>query len=157
MTVQKTGKALNKPTCISTHWDKVLSDVLTAEERDILSDCFGDFDSFLAEVERRARFFAEDFDTTDKRAALIWARDDYDSGDKWGWCMSWLFDLCAVIEIRGWEVPAEAQYRSGVFGPHIEDKERKRGMAELTTEALQHAVRVLCRYERLCRRADLNY
>ncbi len=34
--------------------DEVLCDVLTSEERNVFGDCFGDFDSFVAEMKRRS-------------------------------------------------------------------------------------------------------
>ena len=91
-------------------------------------------------------FFVDTFDYRHKRAALIWARDDMDTGDRWGWAMSWLFDLCAAIELRGEFAPPECNYQSGACGPMVEDEERAAGMSYLSTESLYYAARVLNRY-----------
>lgn len=102
-------------------------------------------------------FFVPEFDTRNRRALLQWARDDFDSYDPWGWCMSWLFDVAAAISLRGLEVPPELQYRAGAAGPVIDDDYREEGLAELSDAALIWGARVLNRYAVGCKRAGLDY
>lgn len=101
-------------------------------------------------------YFVPDFDTTAPRAVLIWARDDFDGGDPWGWVMSWLFDIAAELDTRGDDVPEELGYRAGAFGSEVSE-DRAEGLAEFTTDALTRAARVLHRFAECCKRAGRDY
>ena len=101
-------------------------------------------------------YFVGTFDTQDKRAALKWARDDFDSSDPWGWVMSWLFDIAGEIECRGEDVPDVLHYRAGACGPYVSE-DRAEGLAEISTEALQHAALVLHRFDEWCRAKGRDY
>ena len=103
-------------------------------------------------------YFVDDFDTQDKRAVLIWARDDHDPFDQWGWVMSWLFDIAGEIyENRpGVDVPRELQYRPGAGGVEISE-DRAEGLALLSDDALVWAARVMSRFENCLRNAGENY
>ena len=102
-------------------------------------------------------YFVETFDPHHKRAALRWARDDHDSFDQWGWAMGWLFDLCGELYNRGaYDVPWTLGYRPGPCGVQLDDY-RAEGLAELSTEALEHAARVLGRFEAMLRARGESY
>lgn len=101
-------------------------------------------------------YFVEDFNTQDKRAALIWAREDYDPGDQWAWSMGWLFNFAGELGRRGEDVPACLEYRAGAGGHHV-DEDYAEGLAEIGTDALTYACLVLNRYENACRKAGMSY
>lgn len=101
-------------------------------------------------------YFVDGFDTSDRRAVLIWMRDSWDDYDTWGTAMGWLFDVAGEIAQRGNEVPYELHYRPGAFGPEVSE-DNAEGLAEMSDDALQWAARVLNRYCECLKRAGLDY
>lgn len=103
-----------------------------------------------------AGYFVEGFQPDSARALIVWASDDFDAYDPWGWVTSWLFDLCGEIERRGEDAPPECGYRASAFGPEVSE-DRAEGLAEFPTSALYRAAQILNRYDNRCRTAMLNY
>lgn len=103
-------------------------------------------------------FFVDTFDTQAKGACLSWARDDYDNGDKWGWAMSWAFDVCAELSSRDlYDQPNDLQYRAGIGGVHIDDESRAQGLSLIGNDALEYFAKFLKRYIAACERKGLSY
>lgn len=100
--------------------------------------------------------FVESFDVTSLRDFLLWAREDHDPLDQWGWALSWLFDIASALELRGAEVPPELQYSSGAGGPYVSE-DREEGLAEFPTEVLQRGALVLNRFADRLRAAGHDY
>lgn len=101
-------------------------------------------------------YFVDGFDPTDRKAVLRWIKEDHDPFDQWGWCINWRFDLNGELWNRGSATPEEQEYRPSPFGADISD-DHAEGLAECSTEALEYAASVLWRFDRLLRRAGLDY
>lgn len=101
-------------------------------------------------------YFVEGFDTQAEGAVLEWAQDDFDAGDEWGWCMSWLFDVAGELDRRGEDVPAELGYRAGAGGAYVSE-DRAEGLAEFSVAALTHAALVLNARAEELKAAGLDY
>ena len=102
-------------------------------------------------------YFIDTFDTTVKNACLLWARDEYDSYDKWGWAMPWAFDIAAALSLRElFDQPCALNYHAGAGGHHISE-DRIDGIAEMSDDALEYFAKFLKRYIRACERKGLSY
>lgn len=98
-------------------------------------------------------------------------RENFDSGDKWGSNIGFLFALCDIATDYGIPVPAELEFSQGMGGSNTESYEYRaiEGLlkdgdyiyAPLTPERFQksveHALKVCGRYDSLLRLAGENY
>jgi hypothetical protein len=67
-------------------------------------------------------YFVETFDPNNKRDVGRWLKEDFDSHDRWGWAMGWLFDIAAELYQRPNTYPPEGlQYQPGIFGPEVSE------------------------------------
>lgn len=101
-------------------------------------------------------YFIDSFDVRGKTAVMRIAREEHDSSDQWGWCLSWLFDIAGELALRGANVPPELEYRAGAFGPEVSE-ERAEYMGEFSTEGLTYAAKVLNRFAKCLDRAGESY
>jgi len=82
-----------------------------------------------------------------------------DDGDKWGWAMSWAFQICDMIYFRSeLPVPHELQYRPPMTSDMPEDDEYKIEMlSRYQPEDWVKVVRALNRYLDKLKEAGLDY
>lgn len=91
-------------------------------------------------------YFIETFDPKNPKDVGSWLKEDFDSRDRWGWAMSWLFDIAAELYQRpGVNPPAELQYKPGAFGPEVSEGNAE-GLALIGNDALEYWALVLNRY-----------
>jgi hypothetical protein len=106
-----------------------------------------------------------------KNPILTVLRETFDSGDKWGSNIGFLFALCDIAIDYGVEIPTEHEFQQSPFGSDKESYEYK-AIAELlepgkyvyaplTIEEFRkyvaHALKVCGRYDSLLRMAGENY
>lgn len=98
-------------------------------------------------------------------------RENFDTGDKWGSTINFLFALCDIATVFDVEIPAELEFSASPLGADIEDDSYQSilglmsaGMyihAPLTLEEFRkhvgHALKVLGRYDSLLRLAGEDY
>jgi hypothetical protein len=97
-------------------------------------------------------------------------RENFDSGDKWGSNIRFLFSLCDVALEYGVSVPVELQYVPSPFGGDTEAYEYQAITGLLAWEYIykplslerfkkevEHALKVCARYDSLLRLAGENY
>jgi hypothetical protein len=82
-----------------------------------------------------------------------------DDGDKWGWAMSWAFQLCDMIHFRSdLYVPDELQYRPPMTNEMPEDDDYKiEILSRYAPEDWVKVVRNLNRYLDKLKEAGLDY
>lgn len=92
-------------------------------------------------------------------AALHITDDDYDSSDKWGWAMSWLFAACDVIEFtrENIYVPIEFGYYPSSFDMPKEDVIKHDALGRLRDDELLHLAKVMYRYVAFCKHKGYDY
>lgn len=102
---------------------------------------------------------------------IVIFRENFDTGDKWGSTINYLFALCDVATKYSVEIPEELEFSISPFGPDEDAdsfKEIEGLMSEdmyihapLTLEGFQlavsHALKVLAKYDALLRLAGENY
>lgn len=81
----------------------------------------------------------------------------FDPGDPWGSTMGWRFDIAAELYLRGAEVPEGWEYRPSPGMTEREDTYEAEIAAQCDTESLVRFGNVLQRYDRLLRRAGMDY
>lgn len=96
---------------------------------------------------------------TDGSKLMRCLKDNYDSYDKWGWALLWLF---AIADYLFWkldaDVPPEWEFRPGAGGYAEEDYDYEIDiMSELDVEQLIYLGNVLNRYLRLLKRHGEDY
>lgn len=102
---------------------------------------------------------------------IVIFRENFDTGDKWGSTIQFLFALCDIATKYEVSIPSELQFVASPFGGDTEDysyqaiealmTEGEYIYAPLTLEGFQwavaHALKVLGRYDSLLRLAGENY
>lgn len=79
-------------------------------------------------------------------------RERYDSHDPWGSNISFWFDVCEVLHARGADIPAHWEYKPGLCSDITDEF-----ITEFKTADLVKLGNLLCRFDALCRRLELNY
>lgn len=106
-----------------------------------------------------------------KNPILSVLRENFDSGDKWGTNLMFLFALCDIAIDYGIPVPGELEFRQALGGSDTEAYEYQaiEGLlkdgeyiyAPLTQQQfdrhVEHALKVCGRYDKLLRLAGENY
>lgn len=106
-----------------------------------------------------------------KNPILTIFRENFDTGDKWGSTIIFLFALCDVATDLDVEIPSELEFSPSPFGSDTEEYNYKAIMALITEgeyiysaltidelrEHVAHALKVLGKYDSILRLEGENY
>lgn len=100
-------------------------------------------------------YFVDGFDVTSKKDVLRWIREDF-YGDKWGWAMSWAFNIAAELYNRNDSLPFDS-YRPGACIEQHVDEYCADGLAEIPSDTLYGVGKVINRYLQFCKHNGIDY